>query len=82
MPAILPFSTTIVENWTGADLLQLGPIYPMVGSEVILWIIGLAFWIWFHVSQLRIEAKELQDDAAAAKSPERLNKVFAEEAEG
>lgn len=77
----LPFSTTIVETWSGTDLLQVGPIYPFVGSEVLLWIVGIAFWIGFHISQFRIEAQELREDEQAAQSPERLNRVFAEEAE-
>ena len=55
-------STTIVESWSGADLSQLGPIYPMVGTEMILFIIGLAFWLAFHVMQARIEQKEMEED--------------------
>lgn len=73
-------STTQVETWVGADLSQIGPIYPMVGSEFILFIIGLVFWISFHVIQLKIEKKEFEADEAAARSPERLKRVFAEEA--
>ena len=81
MLAILPFSTTIVDTWSGTDLTQVGPIYPFVGSEFILWIVGLAFWIWFHVSQIRIEDRELEADAEAARRQDVLKKVFAEEAE-
>lgn len=77
----LPLSTTIVQTWSGADLGQVGPIYPFVGAEVLLWIVGIAFWIGFHISQIRIEAQELKEDEQAAQSPERLNRVFAEEAE-
>lgn len=77
----LPLSTTIVQTWSGTDLGQVGPIYPFVGAEVLLWIVGIAFWIGFHISQLRIEAQELKEDEQAAQSPERLNRVFAEEAE-
>lgn len=72
-------STTIVESWSGADLLQLGPIYPMVGSEFILWIVGLVFWIGFHVLQARIEKREMEADAAASRDPVRLNRVFSDE---
>ncbi|RKT34795.1 hypothetical protein BXY70_0818 [Roseovarius halotolerans] len=73
-------STTIVESWSGADLSQLGPIYPMVGTEMILFIIGLAFWLAFHVMQARIEQKEMEEDEAAARSSERLQRVFEAEA--
>lgn len=72
-------STTIVETWSGADLSQLGPIYPFVGSEFLLWIIGLAFWIGFHVLQARIEKKELAEDARLAGERERISRVFEEE---
>ncbi len=73
-------STTPIETWVGADLSQIGPIYPFVGSEFALFIIGLVIWIGFHVIQLKIEKKEFEADEAAARSPERLQKVFAEEA--
>ena len=73
-------STTAVETWAGADLSQIGPIYPMVGTEFILVIIGLAFWLWFHIAQARIEKREFEADEAAARSPERLARVFDEEA--
>ncbi len=80
MPSIQFLSTTIVETWTGVDITTLGPIYPMVGSEFILYIIGLIFWLGFHFRQAGIEAKEMAADEAAAKNPERLKRVFAEEA--
>ncbi len=73
-------STTVIETWAGADLSAIGPIYPMVGSEFVLWIIGLAFWIGFHILQARIEKKEFEADEAAARDPERLKRVFADEA--
>jgi hypothetical protein len=82
MSSIQFLSTTIVETWSGADLSQLGPIYPMVGSEFMLFIIGIVFWLGFHFAQLGIEKKEMEDDEAAAKNPERLNRVFADEARG
>lgn len=75
-------STTIVETWAGADLTQLGPIYPFVGSEFLLWIVGLVFWIGFHVLQAGIEKREFEADSAAAKDPNRLNRVFTEERGG
>ena len=73
-------STTQVETWAGADLSQIGPLYPMVGSETILFILGLAFWLLFHIMQARIEKSEMEADEAAARSPERLQRVFEDEA--
>lgn len=73
-------STTQVETWTGADLSQIGPIYPMVGMEFILFIICVLFWLAFHVMQAGIEKREMEADDAAARSPERLKRVFEEEA--
>lgn len=72
-------STTMVDTWSGTDLSQLGPIYPFAGSEFLLWILGLIFWIGFHILQARIEKRELEADAAASRDPERLGRVFSEE---
>ncbi|MCY3984748.1 MAG: hypothetical protein OXD29_03045 [Roseovarius sp.] len=73
-------STTYIETWTGTDLSQVGPIYPMVGTEFILWVIGIVFVLAFFVMQSRIEKDEMEADENAAKSPERLKRVFDEEA--
>ncbi len=73
-------STTQVETWAGADLSQIGPIYPMVGTEMMLFLAGLVFWIMFHILQGRIEKKEFEQDEALARTPERLQRVFEEEA--
>ncbi len=73
-------STTAVETWAGADLSQIGPIYPMVGTEMILVIVGILFWLAFHVLQARIERRELDADEAAAHSQERITRVFEDEA--
>ena len=82
MHSIQFLSTTAVQTWSGADLSQIGPIYPMVGSEFILYILGLIFWLAFHFRVVGIENREMKEDEDAARSPERLNRVFAEEAEG
>jgi hypothetical protein len=71
----------MVQTWSGTDYTQLGPIYPMVGSEFLLWILGLIFWIGFHFAQAKIEGREMKADEDAAKSPERLQRVFKKEAQ-
>lgn len=75
-------STTIVTTWSGTDLSQLGPIYPMVGSEFILVCLGVIFWLAFHAVQAGIESAELKEDERLAKSPERVKRVFEREARG
>ena len=64
-------STTIVTT-CATDLNTLGPIYPFVGSEMILFIVGLVFWIGFHVLQGRIEARELEKEEEALRKPGRM----------
>lgn len=73
-------STTAVETWAGVDISQVGPIYPMVGSEMILFIAGVIFWLLFHIMQGRIERREFEKDEALARKPERLTRVFESEA--
>jgi hypothetical protein len=74
-------SNTIVESWSGADLTQLGPIYPFVGTEVVLVLLGLAFWLGFHVLQAGIEKREMEEDDRAARQPERLRRILDQEAQ-
>lgn len=75
-------STTNVETWAGADLSTLGPIYPFVGTETILLIVGVIFWLAFHFIQAGQEKRELEADEKAARSPDRLKRRFAREREG
>ena len=47
-------STGAFENWAG-QINEIGAIYPFVGSEGLLVIIGLVTWIGWHVIQARRE---------------------------
>ena len=73
-------STTPIETWAGADLSSIGPIYPMVGTEFVLWLVGLGLWLLFHFIQAGMESRELQADEELARSPERVKRVFDAEA--
>lgn len=68
-------STTIVETWA-TDLSQLGPIYPFAGSEFVLWIIGLAFWIGFHILQGRIESRQMDEESTDLRNKARMSEVL------
>ena len=54
-------STNGLTSWA-VDLKDVGAIYPFQGTEVFMVILGLAFWIGFHILQLRNEAREIRHE--------------------
>jgi hypothetical protein len=68
-------TTASFQNWAG-QITDIGPIYPFVGTEVALLIIGLVGWIAWHVVQVRREEREYQDDIARFGQPDKLRKVI------
>ncbi len=62
-------STTEVTTWV-TNLSDIGPIYPLVGWEVLMFILGLIFWIAFHVWQIRTENQIYEEDLARLQRPE------------
>lgn len=57
-------STNGITSWA-VDLGQVGAIYPFQGGEVLMVILGLAFWIAFHVLQIRNEQREVTHEMEA-----------------
>ena len=53
-------STGLVDNWLNLD--TFGAIYPFVGSEGFLTILGLIFWFGWHVWQHQKESVEFKGD--------------------
>lgn len=53
-------STASFENFAGT-IADIGPLYPFVGSEMILVIVAVIFWLWWHVQQLRAEQREYDE---------------------
>ena len=68
-------STNGMESWA-VDLKDVGAIYPFQGSEVVMVIIGLAFWIGWHVLQTRHENAEIEADMAADRTGEETRKAI------
>ena len=60
-------STNGMTSWA-VDLKDVGAIYPFQGTEVLLVIIGLIFWIGWHIIQTRQENAEIAADMAADRS--------------
>ncbi len=69
-------STIGYDSWA-VDLGEVGAIYPFQGTETLLWIVGIALWILWHVVQAKAEGAELKerenafDKKEASKSIER-----------
>ena len=51
-------STNGMTSWA-VDLKDVGAIYPFQGTEVLLVILGLVFWIGWHIVQTRQENAEI-----------------------
>ncbi|RWN62462.1 hypothetical protein [Mesorhizobium sp.] len=68
-------STNGMESWA-VDLKDVGAIYPFQGSEVVMVIVGLAFWIGWHVLQTRRENAEIEADVAVDRSGEETRKAI------
>lgn len=66
-------TTANFESW-GGQMLDIGPIYPFVGSEVFLFILGLIFWIGWHVLQFRVENREFEEDKTRLSATGGLSK--------
>lgn len=67
-----------VTSWSG-NIADLGPVYPMVGTEGLLVFIGVAAWIVWHVIQTRIENKSYEDEIRRFGSKESLRKMIGRE---
>lgn len=67
-----------VESW-GGTIADIGPIYPMVGSEGLLVIIGVVLWIVWHVVQAKRENRDYEDQIRKYGGPESLKRLIAEE---
>jgi hypothetical protein len=54
-------NTGNVESWSGT-ITDIGPIYPLVGTEGLLVIVALVSWIAWHVLQARGESKAWDEE--------------------
>jgi hypothetical protein len=68
-------STNGMESWA-VDLKDLGAIYPFQGSEVLMVVVGLVFWIGWHVIQTRQENAEIEADMAADRSGDETREAI------
>jgi hypothetical protein len=67
-------STGSFENWAGT-ITDIGPLYPFVGTEMLWFILGLVFWIWWHVVETKRENKTYEEEIKRFGSTEALTKI-------
>ena len=60
-------STGNFENWAG-NIADIGPIYPFVGAEWLFVLIGVVYWIVWHVRQMSSENQALADQEQRLRS--------------
>jgi hypothetical protein len=65
-------------NWDG-NLTELGPIYPFVGSEMFMVILLLVVWVIWHIAQIRMENRQLDDEASMLRKGDSLQKAVQDE---
>lgn len=71
-------ATGNVESWAGT-ISDIGPIYPFVGAEVLLWIIGMALWIIWHIAQSRMENSQYEEEKRRFGNKDALRKIVSQE---
>ena len=64
-------STTGIDSWA-VDLADVAAVYPFQGSEVLMVIIGLVFWIGWHVWQISFENRTIAEEEAKLRQPGAL----------
>ena len=65
-------------DWNG-NMVDIGPIYPFVGWEMLMVIILLVFWIGWHVVQMRMENRQHEEDARMLRQGDNLHRVLQQE---
>jgi len=68
-------STGTIENWTG-NMLDVGPMYPFVGAEVLLWVVGMVLWIGWHIWQSRFEDRTYKHEVETYAKGDNLKKAL------
>jgi hypothetical protein len=65
-------------DW-GGNMTELGPLYPFVGSEMLLVLLLVIFWVGWHVVQVRSETRQHEAEARSLRQGDNLHRVLEEE---
>ena len=70
--------STGVESWSAESLAKMDAIYPFVGSEVLLTIVGVVIWIGWQIWQIKFENNSY-DEQISQLQGDSLTKAISEE---
>jgi Zn-dependent protease with chaperone function len=62
-------------DWNGS-ISDIGPIYPLVGWEVLMVILLVAFLVWWHFMQIRMENDADREAAEELRNGDNLAKAL------
>ncbi len=68
--------STGIETWN-MNLLDIGPMYPFPGTEMLWAIIGIGTWIIWHLIQYRAENVVYDEEEASYSDQDKLKKAMA-----
>lgn len=63
--------STGIESWN-VNLLDIGPMYPFPGTELLWALIGIGTWILWHILQGRLEGKVMDEEEREFSDKARL----------
>jgi hypothetical protein len=70
-------STNGMTSWA-VDLKDIGAFYPFQGTEMLLVIALIVFWVGWHVLQIRQENREIAESIRAGVKPESIDKSISD----
>jgi len=68
-------STGTFDSWNG-NVLDIGPLYPFVGTEMVWFIVCVVFWLAWHLLQWRMEEANYNDDMEVLKKGDNMERAL------
>ncbi len=56
-------------------MLDIGPLYPFVGLEGLMVVLGVVFWVGWHILQIASENRQLDEETTSLKQGGNLQKA-------
>ena len=67
-------ATTNYTSWA-MDLTDVGAVYPFVGTEVVMVILGVVFWLTCQIMMSKMEDEELEAEEKAANAESSVGNI-------